>query len=169
MSITGITWGSVPALGEYLSAMYCHSVLPSSPAFKMIEDQRWQNPCAGAELNSMKTKIVSFIFMLAAMALPAQQNHFAAANNVTWHSLGTNENDSMPLGNGNVALNVWTEQNGDIVLLLAKSDAWSENGQLLKPGRVRVSLTPNPFTSTNPFTQMLKLETGEVQIQSGKN
>src|SRR5882757_2403608 len=75
----------------------------------------------------------------------------------------------MPIGNGDIALNVWTEQNGDIVLLLAKSDAWSENGQLLKLGRVRVSLTPNPFSLTNPFTQTLKLETGEVQIQSGKN
>ncbi len=55
----------------------------------------------------------------------------AAAADVTWNSLGTNENDSMPLGNGDFALNVWTEQNGDILLLLAKSDAWSENAQLL--------------------------------------
>ncbi len=103
------------------------------------------------------------------MALVAQENHFAAVNDVTWHSPGTNENDSMPLGNGDIALNAWTEQNGDIVLLLAKSDAWSENGQLLKLGRVRVRLTPNPFTSKGPFTQTLKLETGEVQIQCGKN
>ncbi len=117
----------------------------------------------------MKTKIVSFIFMLAAMASSAQQNDFAAASNVTWRFLGTNENDSMPLGNGDIALNVWTEQNGDIVLLLAKSDAWNENGQLLKLGRVRVSLTPNPFTSTGACTQTLKLEAGEVQIQCGKN
>ena len=117
----------------------------------------------------MKTKIVSFIIILAAMALSAQQNHFAAANNVMWHSLGTNENDSMPLGNGDVALNVWTEQNGDIVLLLAKSDAWSENGQLLKLGRVRVKLTPNPFVAPATFAQTLKLETGEVQIQNGNN
>ncbi len=117
----------------------------------------------------MKTKIVSVIVMLAAMALSAQQNHFATANNVTWRALGTNENDSMPLGNGDIALNVWTEQSGDIVLLLAKSDAWSENGQLLKLGRVRLSLTSNPFTSTSTFTQTLKLETGEVQILSGKN
>src|SRR5882762_5900126 len=117
----------------------------------------------------MKTEIVSFIFMLATMALPAQQNHFAAANNVTWHSLGTNENDSMPLGNGDIALNVWTEQNGDIVLLLAKSDAWSENGQLLKLARVRVRLTPNPFVAPAAFAQTLKLETGEIQIQGGKS
>src|SRR5882762_11769355 len=116
----------------------------------------------------MKTEIVSFIFMLATMALPAQQNHFAAANNVTWHSLGHNENDSMPLGNGDIALNVWTEQNGDIVLLIAKSDAWSENGQLLKLGQVRVKLSPNPFTAAPAFMEKLKLETGEFEITTGK-
>jgi len=103
------------------------------------------------------------------MALPAQENQFAARNDVTWNSPGTNENDSMPLGNGDIALNVWTEQDGDIVLLLAKSDAWSENGQLLKLGRVRVKLTPNPFVSPAAFTQTLKLEKGEVELQAGKN
>jgi alpha-L-fucosidase 2 len=117
----------------------------------------------------MKTKIVSLFFILATMVLGAQENPFAALNDVTWNSLGTNENNSMPLGNGDIALNVWTEQNGDIVLLLAKSDAWSENGQLLKLGRVRVKLTPNPFISSSAFTQILKLETGEVQIRDGRN
>jgi len=79
-------------------------------------------------------------------------------NNVTWHSLGTNENDSMPLGNGDVALNVWTEQNGDILLLLAKSDAWSENGQLLKLDACASKLTQNPFAAPATITQVLKLE-----------
>ena len=117
----------------------------------------------------MKPKIVSLFFILGTMVLSAQENHFTAANDVTWNSLGTNENNSMPLGNGDIALNVWTEQNGDIVLLVAKSDAWSENGQLLKLGRVRVKLTPNPFISPAAVTQILKLETGEIQIQSGKS
>src|SRR5271170_5105069 len=116
----------------------------------------------------MKSKIVSLLLICLPLVLFAQENHFAVANDVTWNSPGTNENNSMPLGNGDIALNVWTEQNGDIVLLLGKSDAWSENGQLLKLGRVRIKLTPNPFSSSATFTQTLKLETGEVQIQSGK-
>ena len=74
----------------------------------------------------------------------------------------------MPIGNGDLALNVWTEQNGDIVLLVAKSDAWSENGQLLKLGRVCVKLTPNPFAAPASVTQTLKLEAGEIQIQGGR-
>ncbi|MEJ0090946.1 MAG: DUF5703 domain-containing protein [Limisphaerales bacterium] len=118
----------------------------------------------------MKAKIISFLSIFATtLALTAAENHFIELNDVTWNSLGTNENNSMPLGNGDIALNVWTEQNGDIVLLLAKSDAWSENGQLLKLGRVRIKLAPNPFASSAEFAQTLKLETGEVQIRAGKN
>src|ERR1700691_6270465 len=70
---------------------------------------------------------------------------FVAVNDVTWKTLGNNENDSMPIGNGDLAANVCTEQNGDLVLLVAKSDAWSEMGKLLKLGRVRVHIAPNPF------------------------
>jgi alpha-L-fucosidase 2 len=115
----------------------------------------------------MKPGIVLLLSILATVGLFAQENHFVTVNDVTWKSLGTNENDSMPIGNGDIALNVWTEQNGDIVLLLAKSDTWSENGQLLKLGRVRVKLTPNPFVAPASFAQTLNLETGEVQIQAG--
>lgn len=111
-----------------------------------------------------------FLFLFCCSpGLFAQANHFAAANDVTWNAAGKNENNSMPLGNGDLALNVWTEQNGDIVLLLAKSDAWSENGQLLKLGRVRVKLAPNPFAPPASLTQTLQLETGEVLIRAGKN
>src|SRR3974390_593886 len=70
-------------------------------------------------------------------------NAFAQENDVTWNSLGKNENDSMPIGNGDLAANVWTESNGDIVLLLAKSDAWTETGQIVKLGRGRIKLSPN--------------------------
>ncbi len=116
----------------------------------------------------MKPNIVSLFLIFLPPVLPAKEINFAAANNVTWNSPGTNENNSMPIGNGDIALNVWTEQNGDIVLLLAKADAWSENGQMLKLGRVRVKLTPNPFAAPT-FTQTLKLENGEVQLQAGKS
>jgi hypothetical protein len=117
----------------------------------------------------MKSKFITLFFILGMLALSAQENHFTAVNDAAWNSLGTNENNSMPLGNGDFALNVWTEQTGDIVLLLAKSDAWSENGQLLKLGRVRVKLIPNPFVAPATVTQVLKLGTGEIQIHSGKN
>src|ERR1700722_5013452 len=72
-------------------------------------------------------------------------NPFIAQNDVTWNTLGSDENSSMPIGNGDLAANVWTEKSGDLVMLLAKADAWTEIGKLVKLGRIRVKLTPNPF------------------------
>ncbi len=93
----------------------------------------------------------------------------ASAQDVTWLSLGTNENDSMPIGNGDLAANVWTEQDGSLVVLLAKSDAWTELGKLVKLGRLRLSMVPNPFAGSPGFSQKLFVENGSVEIKSGSN
>ena len=50
---------------------------------------------------------------------------------------------SMPIGNGDVAGNVWIESGtGDLLFYAAKSDAFDANAQPVKVGRVRVSLDP---------------------------
>jgi alpha-L-fucosidase 2 len=92
-----------------------------------------------------------------------------AANDVTWTTLGKDENDSMPIGNGDLAANVWTEQNGDVLLLVAKSDAYTERGQLVKLGRIRLHIDPNPLADGHPFTQVLRLEDASIVLQSGKS
>lgn len=84
--------------------------------------------------------------------------------NVEWDSLGLNSLYSMPLGDGDIALNVWTERNGDILFYISKSDAWNEADNLVKIGRVRVSLFPNPFTSGASVKQILYLKNSEIQI-----
>ncbi len=115
------------------------------------------------------------IVLFLALAVPALAQDVPgihpsmAENDVTWTTLGTNENDSMPIGNGDLAANVWTEENGDLVLLVAKADAWTETGQLVKLGRVRVQWTPNPFGETGNFTQTLQLENGSIVLQRGGN
>ncbi len=122
----------------------------------------------------MKTRIhISEIALCAAVLgsglVHAATNSFVASNDVTWTTLGQNENDSMPIGNGDLAANVWTEQNGDLILLVSKSDAWTEMGKLVKLGRVRVHLTPNSFLSARNFTQTLRLEDGSIEIKNGDN
>lgn len=88
---------------------------------------------------------------------------------ITWNELGIDENCSMPLGNGDIAVNAWTEQNGDLVMLIAKTDAWSENALLLKMGRVRISLSPNPFVGTSDFLQTLTIGNAMMTLKAGKN
>ena len=62
-------------------------------------------------LQAMKRFVVALALALSPLALAVGGIDFAAANDVTWDALGTDENSSMPLGNGDLALNVWTEQN----------------------------------------------------------
>ncbi len=113
------------------------------------------------------------VISFAATALRAEdssaENRFAAENDVTWTSLGKSENDSMPIGNGDFAANVWTESNGDVVLLLSKADAWTETGTLVKLGRIRVKLTPNPFVDATDFRQSLRLKTAGIELDAGEN
>jgi alpha-L-fucosidase 2 len=88
--------------------------------------------------------------------------------NVVWTTPGKGYKDSMPIGNGDLGLNVWTEENGDLVFLIGKTDAYTENGQLVKLGHIRVRLTPNPFAHESGFQQELKLREGEIVIRGGE-
>ena len=74
----------------------------------------------------------------------------------------------MPLGNGDIGLNVWAEKDGDLLFYISKTDAWDEIGRLVKLGRVRVKFQPNPFLDGLPFMQALKLREGQIEIRAGK-
>ena len=87
--------------------------------------------------------------------------------NVQWNSPSENSLGSMPAGNGDIGINLWAEKNGDVIFYLAKTDAWSENARLLKLGKVRLSLSPNPFKEGAPFLQQLILKDGNIRIVAG--
>jgi alpha-L-fucosidase 2 len=87
---------------------------------------------------------------------------------LTWLSPGENALGSMPLGNGDIGLNVWVERSGDILFYIAKSDAWCENGRLLKLGRIRITLSPNPFADSSSFRQELSLREGYITLSTGR-
>ena len=91
--------------------------------------------------------------------------------NVVWTTPSTDSRGSMPLGNGDIGLNVWVEAGGDLVFYVSKTDAWGDdiNGSygLPKVGRVRVKLDPNPFVAGAPFEQTLSLIDGSIRIQAG--
>ncbi|MDR1880701.1 MAG: DUF5703 domain-containing protein [Tannerellaceae bacterium] len=96
-------------------------------------------------------------------SVAAQQ---VADYHVVWNTQSANSGESMPCGGGDIGLNVWVE-NGDILFYMAKSGTFDENNTLLKQGRVRIQLSPNPFDGET-FRQELNLEEGCVLI-SGKN
>src|SRR5512139_2942252 len=80
---------------------------------------------------------------------------------VVWTSPGSGSRDSMPAGNGDLSLNVWTEgETGSVCFYIGKTDSWDETGRLLKIGKVRIKFEPNPFAGGARFSQRLSLADG---------
>lgn len=96
-------------------------------------------------------------------------NSWLTQYNVKWNTPSSNASESMPLGGGDIGCNVWVES-GNLYFYAQRSGAFSENGEYLKLGRFKVTLTPNPFKNYNTFRQELILKDGYVEIESkGKN
>ena len=87
--------------------------------------------------------------------------------NLLWTSPSTRALDSMPIGGGNIALNVWS--NGkEVLFYIGSSDSWAEAKdqyppQQVKLGRVRLTVTPNPFA--RDFSQELDLATNSIRLR----
>ena len=96
-----------------------------------------------------------------------RQSHFNE-DQVIWDSPSENSLGSMPAGNGDIGINLWVEKNGDLLFYLSKTDAWNEHSRLFKLGRVRLTLSPNPFKEGNQFLQELKLNDGIIHIEGGR-
>ncbi|MDR1225250.1 MAG: DUF5703 domain-containing protein [Tannerella sp.] len=91
--------------------------------------------------------------------------------NVEWDSTGRDATASMPVGNGDLGANVYVVKNGDLFLLLGKTNAFDWNGNVLKTGRVRIRLNPsqlqgikNQFRQDVTFKQTLNLAEGCIDI-----
>jgi hypothetical protein len=71
----------------------------------------------------------------------------------------------MPLGNGDVGVNVWFEANGDILFYVSKVDAYDAQHLLPKLGRVR--LRTEPALDINQVKTTLLLKEAAVEILAG--
>lgn len=120
-------------------------------------------------------KPISLPLRIAGTVLSALCGLFAAAESpswpdaydVEWDSPSEECRGSMPLGNGQVAINAWIEPDGSILFYIARSDAWDEYGRLLKLGKVRVKLDPMPGAVVN-FRQRLRLRDATMTASWGE-
>ncbi len=86
------------------------------------------------------------------------------AYNVVWTTPSKHAGESMPVSGGDIGVNVWVE-NGELLCYVGRAGCRDENGALLKLGRFRVVLTPNPFDGGS-FHQELKLREGYVLVST---
>ncbi len=104
--------------------------------------------------------MVCGLFLLGIVDVFAQQE--LLNNHVIWTCQSKNSSESMPVGGGDIGVNVWVED-GQVYLYLSRSGTFDENNTLLKLGRVKLKLSPNPFEGKT-FKQELILKDGYVQI-----
>lgn len=125
----------------------------------------------------MNLKITAFLIFAFSLA-KAQNTFLPESYNIQWTVPGPGSAQSMPLGNGDIGLNVWVEENGDLAFYISKTDAWGgtaaeqdpwmkQGGVLMKLGLVHVSLKPAPVMKGAPFLQLLKLDNGEIEVTQG--
>jgi len=92
--------------------------------------------------------------------------------NVLWDVPGPTSLQSMPIGNGDIGLNVWVKKSGDLIFYIGKTDTWNSDvfgsAGLMKIGAVRVSFSPNPLERSADFVQVLKLHESEIVINEGQ-
>jgi len=106
---------------------------------------------------SLLSLVLLICFSIKAQ-IPTLKNY-----NQIWTTQSNNASESMPLGGGNIGVNVWVEQ-GDLYYYFSKSGTFDEHNTLLKLGRVKVELTPNPFDGYDDFHQELILKDGYVKV-----
>lgn len=109
--------------------------------------------------------LLAFIFFVEPMTKAYAGFFDPDMYSIKWYSPSKNASESMPLGNKDIGCNVWVE-NGDILVYFQRSGSFSENGEYLKLGRLRLSLTPNPFNEDNSFNQTLHLKEGYIELSA---
>jgi len=109
----------------------------------------------------MKNTILLF-FLFFSLFTKAQIATLDNYNQV-WNTQSNNSSESMPLGGGDIGANVWVEK-GDLYFYFSRSGTFDEHNTLLKLGRVKVSLNPNPFKDNEGFKQELQLKDGYITV-----
>jgi hypothetical protein len=109
--------------------------------------------------------VIFSIGLLFSLTTQAQKCADPSSYNVVWNTPSDDSFGSMPLGNGDVGLNVWVEKNGDILFYISKVDAFDAGHLLPKLGRIRIKT--EPALPVEKFKQTLSLIDASVLVESG--
>ncbi|WP_442795887.1 DUF5703 domain-containing protein [Pelobium manganitolerans] len=110
---------------------------------------------------------IPFIFIFCLLFSAGKAQEFAISNyDVLWNSQSKNSSESMPVGGGDIGLNVWVED-GDLLFYISRSGLFDENNTLLKVGRVRLRFPQNKLKEG--FKQRLNLADGACYISGAQS
>ena len=116
-------------------------------------------------LSKFKIYIVLALLELFFLSGSFSQGKIISVYDVKWTSQSGDSWGTMPAGNGDVGVNVWVTHDGVLHFFIGKTDAFSENGRLLKIGKVAVSFEPS-ILQGEYFVQDLNLYQGLISIKT---
>ncbi|MCS7238517.1 MAG: DUF5703 domain-containing protein [Thermoguttaceae bacterium] len=120
---------------------------------------------------------VVWISLAVALVTPLEQFSRASASGqpnleayyeIVWTTPSQDHYGTMPLGNGEVALNAWIDREGCLRLFLARGDAWDTYGRLLKVGGLRLWVEKPDPVNTKYFRQKLTVRDGTMWASFGQ-
>lgn len=103
------------------------------------------------------------IYLLMAVVALWSMEAVAQPADYSWTSESRNSSESMPLGGGDIGLNVWVEE-GDLCFYICRSGSYDEHNALLKAGRVRLRVGEGG-DPTAPFRQTLRLSKSAMEVE----
>ncbi|MDE6394470.1 MAG: hypothetical protein K2K77_03925, partial [Duncaniella sp.] len=68
-------------------------------------------------------------FLISTVLLTALTSAAIVPDDYVWESMSRNSSESMPVGGGDIGLNVWAED-GDVLFYIGRSGAYDEHGTL---------------------------------------
>ena len=122
----------------------------------------------------MKRYLIPFTasLLLAAGSLRAATDQaWLGSYNIVWTNQSADARGSMPIGGGNIGLNVWVEKD-ELLIYFGSPDSWSYRGagfntqMQTKLGRLRLKFTPVAWAKE--FRQELDLASNSIML-SGKS
>ena len=119
----------------------------------------------------MKTMNVIWVAlgsMAFCAASPAAEPVGPSPYEVVWDTPSADSNGTVPLGNGEIALNAWIEPSGDLRFYIARTDAWDDNGRLVKVGAMRIKVGDGSVERTKQFRQVLIAKDGTLNARYGE-
>jgi len=113
----------------------------------------------------IRWKSVAFTAMLILLGCGICHAEAPSPYVVVWRAPSLSDAGSMPLGNGEISVNAWIEPSGDLRFYIGRTDAWDDNGRLVKVGGLTFK-TGCGATGTN-FIQRLDVRSGVMTAMWG--
>jgi hypothetical protein len=114
------------------------------------------------------TLLFATLFLVGGSGARALSAEAPSPYEVVWDTPSETSDGTMPLGNGEVALNAWIEPTGDLRFYIARTDSWDDNARLVKVGGVRIRVGDGSAERTQVFRQKLTVKNGTLAARYGE-